>query len=183
MSYQEITKALRMPLGFLLGALYLAFAIPEPLPLAVGGSIALVGVLVRGWASGHIAKNERLAVSGPYAHTRNPLYFGSFLIAAGFAIAAHWSLLLLVIAFFVLVYGPKIEAERLNILGRFPTEYPSYSKNVPAFFPRGSAWSGGQPGADDRFRWDLYMKHGEWKAALVFVLAMAWLSFRASRGL
>ena len=182
MSYQEITKALRMPLGFLLGALYLAFAVPEPLPLAVGGSIALIGVLIRGWASGHIAKNERLAVSGPYAYTRNPLYFGSFLIAAGFAIAAHWSLLLLVTAFFVLVYGPKIEAERLNILGRFPTEYPNYAENVPAFFPRRTAWGGEQPGANDPFSFDLYMKHGEWKAALVFVLAMAWLSFRASQG-
>ena len=182
MSYQEITKALRMPLGFLLGALYLAFAVPQPLPLAVGGSIALIGVLVRGWASGHIAKNERLAVSGPYAYTRNPLYFGSFLIAAGFASAAHWSLLLLVIAFFVLVYGPKIEAERLNILGRFPTEYPNYASNVPAFFPRRTAWSGEQPGASDPFSFDLYMKHGEWKAALVYLLAMVWLAFRAANG-
>ena len=182
MSYQELTKALRMPLGFLLGVLYLAFAVPKPLPLAVGGSIALIGLIIRGWASGHIRKNEQLAVSGPYAYTRNPLYFGSFLIAAGFAIAAHWSLLLLVIAFFVLVYGPKIEAERLNILGRFPTEYPTYAENVPAFFPRRTAWTGEQGGAGDPFRFDLYMKHGEWKAALVFILAIAWLSFRASQG-
>lgn len=181
MSYQDLAKALRMPLGFLLGALYLAFAHPEPLPLAVGGGIALIGVLVRGWASGHIAKNERLAISGPYAYTRNPLYFGSFLIAAGFAIAAHWSLLLLVIAFFVLVYAPKIEAERLNVLGRFPTEYPNYAKNVPTFFPRRKAWAG-EPGAEERFSFDLYMKHGEWKAGLVFLLAMAWLALRASQG-
>jgi hypothetical protein len=181
MSYQEIAKKLRMPLGFLLGALYLAFAHPEPLPLAVGGSIALLGVFVRGWASGHIRKNEQLAISGPYAYTRNPLYFGSFLIASGFAIAAHWSLLLLVIAFFVLVYAPKIEAERVNILGRFPTDYPNYAKNVPAFFPRRSAWMG-ENAPTDRFSFDLYMKHGEWKAALVFVAAMIWLGLRASQG-
>lgn len=181
MSYQELAKALRMPLGFLIGALYLAFARPEPLPLAVGGSIALIGLLVRGWASGHIRKNEQLAISGPYAYTRNPLYFGSFLIAAGFAIAAHWSLLLLVIAFFVLVYAPKIEAERVNILGRFPTEYPNYAENVPAFFPRRTAWTG-ESGVDDRFSFDLYMKHGEWKAALVFVIAMIWLALRSSQG-
>ena len=181
MSYPELTKALRIPLGFLLGALYLAFAQPEPLPLAVGGSIALIGVIVRGWASGHISKNERLAVSGPYAYTRNPLYFGSFLIAAGFAIAAHWSLLLLVIAFFVLVYAPKIEAERLNILGRFPTDYPGYAANVPAFFPRRTAWAAESAG-DDRFSFDLYMKHGEWKAGLVFLVAVAWLALRAYQG-
>jgi hypothetical protein len=181
MSYQDLAKALRMPLGFLLGALYLAFAQPEPLPLAVGGSIALVGVLVRGWASGHIRKNEQLAITGPYAYTRNPLYFGSFLIAAGFAIAGHWSLLLLVIAFFVLVYAPKIEAERVNILGRFPAEYPNYAQNVPAFFPRRTAWMGENAPAD-QFSFDLYMKHGEWKAALVFVAAMIWLGLRASQG-
>lgn len=181
MSYPDLAKALRMPLGFLLGALYLAFAYPQPLPLAVGGSIALIGVFVRGWASGHIRKNEQLAITGPYAYTRNPLYFGSFLIAAGFAIAAHWSLLLLVIAFFVLVYAPKIEAERVNILGRFPKEYPNYAENVPAFFPRRRAWTG-EHAPEDRFSFDLYMKHGEWKAALVFVAAMIWLGLRAFQG-
>jgi len=181
MSYQELTKALRMPLGFLLGALYLVFARPEPLPLVVGAAIALIGVFVRGWASGHIRKNAKLAVSGPYAYTRNPLYFGSFLIASGFAIAAHSSLLLLVIAFFVLVYLPKIEAERLNILGRFPEEYPGYAANVPAFIPRRTAWAD-RPDAGEPFSFDLYMKHGEWKAGLVYVAAVAWLAFRASQG-
>lgn len=170
-----------MPLGFLLGILYLALARPAPLPLMVGAGVALVGVLVRGWASGHIVKNERLAVTGPYAYTRNPLYFGSFLIAAGFAMAAHWSLLLLVIAFFALVYGPKIEAERLNILGRFPGEYPGYAANVPAFVPRRTAWASGT-GETGQFSFDLYMKHGEWKAALVYVLAVVWLALRASPG-
>ena len=181
MSYEEITKKLRMPLGFILGILYLIYARPTPLPLMVGAAIALIGVLVRGWASGHIRKNQQLAISGPYAYTRNPLYFGSFLIAAGFAIAAHWSLLLLVIAFFALVYMPKIEAERLNILGRFPTEYPGYAENVPAFFPRPTAWAGGA-GADEAFSFGLYMKHGEWKAGLVYVAAVAWLALRASQG-
>src|SRR5687768_15280313 len=174
MTYRDLMHHLRMPLGFLLGILYLIYARPEPLPLIVGASIALVGVLVRGWASGHIRKNQKLAISGPYAYTRNPLYFGSFLIAAGFAIAAHWSMLLLVIAFFGLVYAPKIEAERVNILGRFPADYPDYAKNVPAFFPRPTAWMG-EKAQTDRFSFDLYMKHGEWKAALVFVAAMIWL--------
>ena len=92
------------------------------------------------WAAGHIVKNERLATTGPYAHTRNPLYFGSFLIAAGFALAAHWSLLLLVIAFFVLVYGPTMERERANIRGRFPEAYAAWESNVPAFVPRITPW-------------------------------------------
>src|SRR3954469_14125821 len=128
MTYSEIAKKLRLPLGFLLGILYLIFARPTPLGLAVGGAIALVGVLIRAWASGHIVKNEKLAVSGPYAHTRNPLYFGSFLIGAGFAVAAHWALLLVVIAFWALVYAPTMEREKRNIRERFPDAYDRYSQ-------------------------------------------------------
>ncbi|MDQ3674287.1 MAG: isoprenylcysteine carboxylmethyltransferase family protein [Gemmatimonadota bacterium] len=181
MTYSEAAKRLRLPLGFLFGILYLVFARPSPLTLAVGGLIALVGVIVRAWASGHISKNERLATSGPYAHTRNPLYFGSFLIAAGFAIAAHWALLLLVVAFFALIYAPTMERERANISGRFPAEYETYAANVPAFMPRPTAWRGGAAVArDDKgggFSLDLYMKHGEWKAGLTYVLVMAWLAW------
>jgi protein-S-isoprenylcysteine O-methyltransferase Ste14 len=179
LTYSEAAKKLRLPLGFALGILYLLFARPTPLSLITGGAIALVGVGVRAWASGHISKNEQLAVSGPYAHTRNPLYFGSFLIAAGFAIAAHWALLLVVIAFWVFVYAPTMERERVNISERFPEAYARYAENVPAFVPRVKAWrsEASEPGG---FSPALYMKHGEWKALLTYLLAMAWLALRMS---
>ncbi|MFL5640647.1 MAG: methyltransferase family protein [Gemmatimonadaceae bacterium] len=179
MTYSEVAKRLRLPLGFILGICYLIFARPTALTLAVGGAIAFVGVLIRAWASGHISKNERLATTGPYAHTRNPLYFGSFLIAAGFAIAWHWSLLLLVVAFFVLIYAPTMQRERANIAGRFPDAYETYAANVPAFVPRPTPWKATHP--DDEsggFSFALYMKHGEWKAGLTYVLVMAWLIYR-----
>lgn len=186
MTYSEVAKRLRLPLGFLLGTLYLVFARPTALTLAVGGAIAFIGVIVRAWASGHISKNERLATSGPYAHTRNPLYFGSFLIAAGFAIAAHWALLLLVVAFFVLIYAPTMQRERANIAGRFPGEYETYAANVPGFVPRPTAWRADPENGSDAgggFSFDLYMKHGEWKAGLTYVLVMAWLAARAAEKL
>jgi protein-S-isoprenylcysteine O-methyltransferase Ste14 len=179
LTYSEAAKKLRLPLGFALGILYLIFARPSQLALITGGAIAFVGVLVRAWASGHISKNERLAVTGPYAHTRNPLYFGSFLIAAGFAIAAHWALLLVVIAFWAFVYAPTMERERANISGRFPEAYARYSENVPAFVPRVLPWRE-QADESDGFSLTLYMKHGEWKALLTYLLAMAWLVLRMS---
>ncbi len=186
MTYSEVAKKLRLPLGFVFGITYLVFARPSPLTLIVGGSIAFVGLMVRAWASGHISKNERLATSGPYAHTRNPLYFGSFLIAAGFAIAAHWALLLLVVAFFVLIYAPTMHRERANIAGRFPAEYQTYAANVPAFLPRPTAWRGDAANGAMRdaggFSVDLYMKHGEWKAGLTYVLVMGWLVWRTVTG-
>jgi protein-S-isoprenylcysteine O-methyltransferase Ste14 len=183
LTYSEVAKRLRLPLGFLLGITYFIFARPTPLTLAVGGTIALIGLIVRGWASGHISKNERLATTGPYAHTRNPLYFGSFLIAAGFAIAAHWGLLLLVVAFFVFIYAPTMEREKANIAGRFPVEYEAYSANVPAFVPRPTPWKATHPTDEGGFSLDLYMKHGEWKAGLTYVVVIAWLIYRTVTGI
>lgn len=179
MTYSEWAKKLRLPLGFLLGGAYLLLARPTLMSLALAIPIAFIGVLVRAWASGHISKNEKLATGGPYAHTRNPLYFGSFLIAAGFALAAHWSLLLLVIAFFVMIYAPTMEREKANISGRFPEAYEEYSTHVPAFVPRVSPW---KPADRDpnQFSFALYMKHGEWKAGLTFVIVTIWLYARAA---
>ena len=177
MTLSEVAKKLRIPLGFVLGIAYVLFAHPTMGSLVLGGVIALIGVLVRAWASGHISKNERLATSGPYAHTRNPLYFGSFLIAAGFAVAAHWSLLVAVVVFFLLIYYPTMRREIVNIEGRFPEAYARYSTNVPLFFPRPAPWRG-DASSTNRFEVGLYMKHGEWKAGLTYVLAMIWLAFR-----
>ena len=170
-----------MPLGFVFGIAYLIWARPTPVTLPVGAGIALTGILVRAWASGHIIKNKRLAVTGPYAHTRNPLYFGSFLIGAGFAIAAHWSLLFVVVAFWLLIYAPTMERERINIRERFPDAYDRYSANVPAFVPRVTPW---RDDATDEggFSLDLYMRHGEWKAGITYVLVMGWLVLRMTRG-
>ena len=183
MSGGRVIRRLRVPLGFLLAGLYLAFARPTPGALLLGMPVALAGLVVRGWAAGHIVKNERLATTGPYAHTRNPLYLGSFLIAAGFAIAAHWSLLLVVIAFFVLVYGPTMDKERANIQGRFPEAYAAWESNVPAFVPRLTPWSQPTTSRAEPFSFALYLRHGEWRAALGFVLALVWLVIRMREGI
>ncbi len=182
MTYSETAKKLRLPLGFAFGIGYLIWARPTPVTLPVGAAIAFVGVLIRAWASGHIIKNKRLAVTGPYAHTRNPLYFGSFLIGAGFAIAAHWSLLFIVVGFWLLVYAPTMEREKANIRERFPEAYDRYSANVPAFVPRVTPWRDGDAD-EDGFSLDLYMRHGEWKAGITYLFFMGWLVLRMTRGL
>jgi protein-S-isoprenylcysteine O-methyltransferase Ste14 len=181
---RELARRIRVPLGFLLAAGYLVVARPTPLTLVVGAAIAFVGLLIRAWAAGHIVKNDRLATTGPYAHTRNPLYFGSFLLAAGFAIAAHWSLLLFVIAFFVLIYGPTIRDERVSIQARFPEAYGEWERNVPSFLPRPTPWRSASPGGAEHPGFDLglYMRHGEWRAALGYAAVLAYLMFRMRRG-
>lgn len=180
---RELARRIRVPLGFVLAAGYLIVARPTPLTLVVGATIAFVGLLIRAWAAGHIVKNDRLATTGPYAHTRNPLYFGSFLIAAGFAVAAHWSLLLFVIAFFVLIYGPTIHDERISIQARFPEAYGEWERNVPTFLPRPTPWRSAPSSVGQREGFDvsLYMRHGEWRAALGYAAVLVYLILRMRR--
>jgi protein-S-isoprenylcysteine O-methyltransferase Ste14 len=181
---QSIVQRMRVPLGFLFGIAFLSFAprYTTPTSLLIGGVIALCGVLIRAWATGHIVKNQVLTTTGPYAHTRNPLYVGSFLLALGFAIAAHWVAVALVIGFWVAVYGPTITRERDYLRGVYGAAYAEYEANVPAFLPRFTPWSG-PPGADRSagFSLPLYLRHNEWQAGLGFLGVLLWLIFSPFR--
>jgi len=183
-SSQSLVQRMRVPLGFVFGALFLWLAprYTTPLTIAVGGAISLVGVLIRAWSTGHIVKNQKLTTTGPYAHTRNPLYFGSFLLALGFAIAAHWVAVLLVVGFWIAVYGPTITRERDFLRSLYGAAYAEFEANVPAFLPRLSPWSG--PAGADRsggFSFPLYLRHREWQAALGAGAMLLWLIFSPFR--
>lgn len=172
---------LRLPLGFALGAVYLLAARPTPRRLAVGVSLALLGILLRAWAAGHISKNRKLATSGPYAYTRNPLYLGSFVIALGFALAWSWGALLLVAALFLVVYLPVMQHEAVTLASLFPDEYRDYAANVPVFLPRLTPWRSAAA-RPEPFKFELYMRHGEWKAAVGYAVAVLWLVYRVQGG-
>src|SRR4051812_20332290 len=102
----------RVPLGFLCGAIFILLARPTLKALLIGAAISVIGLAIRGWASGHIRKNAQLAVSGPYAFTRNPLYLGSFLLGLGFTIASgRWELAVLFAALFLGIYFPVMRVE------------------------------------------------------------------------
>ncbi|MGC2498934.1 MAG: methyltransferase, partial [Acidobacteriaceae bacterium] len=90
-----------MPLGFVFAVFYFWLARPSWIFLGVSLILVVPGLLLRGYASGYVKKNAELTVTGPYAYTRNPLYLGSMLIAAGFAVAAQsiWIAVVLVVLF------------------------------------------------------------------------------------
>src|SRR5579863_7422889 len=99
--WQQVARRIRVPLGFVTAALYLLeLWLHAPRPAAIAWSLALVlpGLWLRGYASGYVKKNRELTTTGPYAHTRNPLYLGSMLIAAGFALALESWLIAVVLA-------------------------------------------------------------------------------------
>ncbi len=176
--YADTVARLRVPSGFLLAALFAWFSRPHPAALLWGLPVALAGLALRGWAAGCLAKNQRLATGGPYARTRNPLYIGTLLVAAGLAIAASspW-LALLFGTVFLLVYLPVIQLEEQHLRKLFP-EYASYSGKVPALWPRLTAapLTGATP-----FRWSLYLKNQEYQAAMGLVVGMLFLLWKALR--
>lgn len=178
MSFKEkrILQRSRVPLGFLFAAVFLIFARPTSLSLTVGGIIAAVGLLIRAWASGHIQKNRELAISGPYAYTRNPLYLGSFVLGLGFTIAAGvWWLGLLFIALFLGIYLPVMNVEAEDLKGIFGDRYLEYARQVPLFFPRPKS------SAERKVKFDknLYLRYREYRAALGSLIAWLILALKA----
>ena len=114
--YADFVARLRVPCGFVLVAAFAWFSHPDARSLAYGLPVSLVGLAVRAWAAGHLAKNQTLATSGPYAYTRNPLYLGTLLVAAGLAIAARSAGLgALFAVVFVGIYLPVIQLEQQHL--------------------------------------------------------------------
>jgi protein-S-isoprenylcysteine O-methyltransferase Ste14 len=169
-NWQKIAKRVRVPLGFAFAIFYIWLANPTLQSLAAGGAVALLGVWIRAYASGYVNKNESLACTGPYAYTRNPLYLGSVVIGAGFAVAAMnlWIAIALVVMYIV-IYIPVIRGEETFLHSRFP-EFSSYVKSVPRLLPRLTPAHLGSGGSGS-FSRGLYRKHREYNA-LVGTLAM-----------
>ncbi|MEP7273924.1 MAG: isoprenylcysteine carboxylmethyltransferase family protein [Acidobacteriota bacterium] len=166
----------RVPLGFLAVVLFLVLSRPSWRLIAIGLPLAVAGLALRGWASGHLRKNAALAVSGPYAFSRNPLYLGSILMLAGGLISGG-SLLLAagLLALFMLVYYPVMRSEADHMRELFGAQYDQWAANVPLFFPRLIPSRAAEEG---RFSLDLYVQHREYQAAIGVLVLYAALALK-----
>ena len=173
--YADAVARLRVPSGFLLLAAFLWFAAPSPESITTGVPVAVLGLCLRGWAAGHLEKNERVVSSGPYRFLRNPLYAGTLIAALGLTLAARqvWLAPLFAIVFLG-VYWPRMELEDQHLRNLFPG-YPAYAEQVPLLWPR-------FPGlkSDGAFRWSVYLHNEEYKALLAFAIAVGFLIWRAN---
>ena len=165
--WQKVARRIRVPLGFLTAALYL-FELwrHEPDPRAIAWSLALVlpGLWLRGYAAGYVKKNRELTQTGPYAYTRNRLYVGSILIAAGFAVALlSWIVAVALAVMFVVIYVPVIAGEEKFLRATFG-DFDAYCARVPRLIPRLiAAKADVQPGS---FSLALYARHREYNAGI-----------------
>ena len=188
--WQRIARRIRVPLGFITAALYL-FELWRKAPHmpAIVWSLLLVlpGLWLRGYASGYVKKNRELTQTGPYAYTRNPLYLGSILIAAGFAVALlSWPFAVMLAAMFLIIYVPVIASEERFLRGTFP-DFDAYCRSVPRLVPRFSPAApvtGQTEVSSGKFSLDLYLRHREYNAAIgAPLLYLSLLFLRPALGL
>ncbi len=169
-SWGKIAQRLRVPVGTLLGVIFLVLMHPSMRSLWIGGIVTLAGALIRVWAAGHIDKGRTLAQCGPYALTRNPLYLGSFLMALGILSAGQGYWLLIPFGlFFIGFYYPVMKAEEQELLQGHGEAFVAYSRAVPLFFPvfRGTA------GGASSFCWSRVLKNREHRTLMGLMLAEA----------
>ncbi|MBX7185354.1 MAG: isoprenylcysteine carboxylmethyltransferase family protein [Vicinamibacteria bacterium] len=165
----------RVRAGYTAGALALFFAEPTRDSLLAGGVVAVLGELLRIWASGHIEKTHRLATGGPYAHTRNPLYVGSVLMALGLLIAARHPISVAAGLAYLVVFYPFIIREEAKFLkGKFPDPYHDWALQVPLFFPRLTP-AGPR---ESKFQMGRLLANHEWRSVLGLVLLGAFMVWR-----
>jgi protein-S-isoprenylcysteine O-methyltransferase Ste14 len=176
--YADFVARLRVPSGFLIVAVFAWFSHPDALSLQIGLPISLLGLALRAWAAGCLAKDRQLATGGPYAYTRNPLYLGTLVVAAGLSIAARsWGLGALFVGVFVLVYLPVIQNESEHLHRLFP-DYAAYAASVPLLLPRLTPFWGKN---SNPFRYALYLRNQEYIAGAGFAAGMLFLLWKLVR--
>jgi protein-S-isoprenylcysteine O-methyltransferase Ste14 len=163
----------RVRAGYPVVLLYFWLAHPRLEWLAAGTIVGLAGLVIRGLAAGHLRKHEGLATSGPYAWTRNPLYFGSALLAAGLAIAAgSWLAAAVVAAYFLAFYPATLRSEESELAREYGDAFRRYAASVPLFWPRPPRLAP----AGWKFSWALYRRNREYNAALGMAIVVALLA-------
>ena len=134
--------------------------------------MGLIGLAIRAYAAGYLHKKEILTTTGPYAYTRNPLYFGSSFLALGAAIAMRsWVGSALLLSYFSLAYTFVMRREECELRSKHPEAFDTYAASVPLFFPHLSPQTP-STNSSSAFSWSRYRKNHEYEAAfgLVFLL-------------
>jgi len=159
----ELWMRWRVRVGYPVALVYALLAKPTPWSIAAGAAIASLGLLIRARAAGHLRKHEALSTTGPYAYTRNPLYFGSALLAVGFLLAGRsWVAALVVGGYFALFYSAVMRREERELRAHYGAAFDDYAARVPLFWPRLTR----AEAARSDFSWEVYRRNREYQAAL-----------------
>lgn len=117
-----------------------ALKLKEPFPILIFSVLIIIYVGILIWSAITLIiakKKDELAVTGPYAFCRHPMYVGIVLLVnPGLAILLEsWPLLFACLIFyFIWKYYAELEEKRL--ISYFGKEYRKYSQRIGCFFPR-----------------------------------------------
>jgi protein-S-isoprenylcysteine O-methyltransferase Ste14 len=159
----------------------ISLADPRPTTFLVGSILVVLACLLRIWAFGYLDKNALMVTTGPYAHTRNPAYLGSFVALIGVSLASGnlesfrgqcvWGFALFLTACFFIYYFPrKMKREYPRLKELFGEQLEEHAANVPNFWPRVTPWRSGQ-----QRKWSLEMlrENHELSWLVAFAIAFA----------
>lgn len=159
----------RVPLGFVCAAAALALARPTWASWSIGFGMAVLGEVVRVWAAGHLERWRGVTRSGPYRLVQHPLYLGSVLLGAGFAVASHrLVVVILVAAYLAATLSAAIRRERRELSEWFRGAYADYR-------------TGRTDPGDRRFSWGRAMANREYRAIVGVAAVFAFLVWRIGR--
>jgi hypothetical protein len=179
--WSRVARRIRVPMGFVFAGVYLWLARPTFVSMVWSLLLVVPGLWLRGYAAGYVKKNAELTMTGPYAHTRNPLYLGSMLIAFGFAAASKSIVIVVLLAvLFAVIYLPVIRSEEAFLRSKFP-DFDDYAAHVPRLLPRIRARAIPNRGPETergRFSPPLYRKHREYNALMGAAAIYAVLALR-----
>lgn len=107
--------------------------------------------IIRGGRRGTVYAEE-LVTDGIYSYTRNPMYLGNVLIAAGIFVAANnLTALAVAIPLVIMAYCAIVAAEEEFLRAKFGAVFEAYCRTVPRWLPRGAGLN--RTFATMRFHW------------------------------
>ena len=167
----------RVMLSFLFGLFFILMVYPPSmLLLVIGLEVAVFGEAIRTWAAGYLRKGELLAVTGPYAYVRHPLYVGSFLIGCGFCIAVQsLNFFIMFLVLFGFIYRYTVYSEEKELAEKFGVEFISYKESVPRFFPAMTPY---RTNVMSSFSWKLVLDNNEYRTWAGILIISAVLVIR-----
>lgn len=114
-----------------------------------GLGLMMAGKGIRIWAAGYVgdvllgttSRNIQgsLVTAGPYAHLRNPLYVGNFILGAGACVMSGiswWIIFPIFFVLFIFQYWNIILYEEATLGEKFGEEFKEYCGNVPRVIPK-----------------------------------------------
>jgi protein-S-isoprenylcysteine O-methyltransferase Ste14 len=141
-------RRFRQFLGIMFLILVTVVGTPDRFPAelyVIGATLAVIGIAIRLWASGHVKKDKVLATTGPYAYVRHPLYVGNHLIMVGFCLASGlWWSFIVYIAFSLYFYPQTIRHEDSVLQRLFPGQWEPWAKETRALIPRLTPYRSGE---------------------------------------